>query len=159
MRTWSRCRWRKSSSPAPERGCCNFETTTAVKPPRGRAGMIATLLRKELRQHTGLFVLLGCVLFFGLILVSSNAVLSRSLGSGFAGLKVLLYTLLPAGAMLLGNALIASEFRHKTQLFLEGLPVPRWKLLAVKYATLLGALLLVTVVLLAGAWLGGRQSE
>ncbi len=121
--------------------------------------MIAALLRKELRQHAGLFGLLACVLVFGLLLVSSNAVFSRALGSGFAGLKFLLVTLLPVGAMLLGNALIASEFRHKTQLFLEGLPVPRWKLLAVKYATLLGALLLVSLVLLAGAWLGGRQGE
>lgn len=121
--------------------------------------MIAALLRKELRQHTGLFVLLACVLVFGLLIVSSNAVFSRALGSGFAGLKFLLCTLLPLGAMLLGNALIASEFRHKTQLFLEGLPVPRWKLLVVKYATLLGALVLVTLVLLAGAWLGGRQGE
>jgi hypothetical protein len=121
--------------------------------------MISALLRKELRQHTGLFALLACVLVFGLMLVSSNAVFSRGLGSGFAGLKFLLCTMLPLGAMLLGNALIASEFRHKTQLFLEGLPVPRWKLLAVKYATMLGALLLVTLVLLAGAWLGGRQGE
>lgn len=121
--------------------------------------MIRALLFKELRQHAGLCALLGVVLLLGLWLVVGNPLLSRALGSGFEGLRGILCTLLPIGALLLGNALIAAEFRHKTQLFLEGLPLPRWRLLVVKYALLHGVLLLLGGMLLVAAWWVGRRGE
>lgn len=120
--------------------------------------MIRALLGKELRQHARLFALLGIVLLFGLWLVAGNPLFSRAMGSGFAALRLLLITLLPVAALLLGNALVASEFRHKTQLFIEGLPVPRWQWLAVKHVVMLAALFSVALLMFAGAawsgWLG-----
>ena len=65
----------------------------------------------------------------------------------------------PLATLLLGHALIATEFRQKTQLFLEGLPLPRWKMLAVKHA--FGLLLIVCGVLaiFGAAWWSSKGRE
>lgn len=121
--------------------------------------MILALLRKELRQHGGVFVVLTLVLLLGLLLVGGNPVLRHISGSGFEGLRIAIISLLPAGAALLGNALVASEFRDKTRLFLEGLPIPRWQWLAAKYVMQIGVLLAIALIQLVGAWWLGRAGE
>ncbi len=121
--------------------------------------MILALLRKELRQHGGVFVVLTLVLLLGLLLVGGNPVLRHISGSGFEGLRIAIISLLPAAAALLGNALVASEFRDKTRLFLEGLPIPRWQWLAAKYVMQIGVLLGIASMQWMGAWWLGRSGE
>jgi hypothetical protein len=54
---------------------------------------------------------------------------------------------------------VSSEFRNRTQLFLEGLPMPRWLMLLVKYLLGLSLLITCTIVLLTAAWWKGRHAE
>ncbi len=121
--------------------------------------MIRGLLEKELRQHATLILFMLILLTTGLMMMQGTGLLARSGGSAFATLAWLLLVFLPLTCVILGNALIAGEFRHRTQIFLEGLPMPRWMMLAVKYA--LGLILLFSVVsaLLASAWWSTRGGE
>jgi hypothetical protein len=121
--------------------------------------MIGTLARKELNQHWHAFTLLMLVTFAGMGLVALGAQHRGAAGSLFEGLRAILMTLIPLAAMVLGHRLVAVEFRQKTQLFLEALPIPRWRLVAVKY--LFG---LAVIFLLAGGALAigaafARRSE
>ncbi len=78
-----------------------------------------------------LFVLI--LLTTGFVVLQNMEVLVQYGGSNFALLDQLLFSLLPIACLVIGNALIAAEFRQRTQVFLEGLPMPRWMMLAVKY--------------------------
>lgn len=95
--------------------------------------MIAALVEKELRQHGSMIVFFWMFIAIGLFLLKSNDVLSSVGGSGFYLVGWLLFVLFPLACLVLGNALIATEFRQQTQIFLEGLPLPRRKMVAVKY--------------------------
>ena len=70
-----------------------------------------------------------------------------------------LWTLCPLAGLVLANSLIAGEFRQKTQLFLEGLPLPRWEMALVKYALGLAVMLLAASGVLIASWWLGRGSE
>ncbi len=110
------------------------------------------LIEKELRQH-GLalvFVLLLVVAGVGVIL--KNGFMSRAFGTPFASVRFLLLTFLPLAGLVLAQVLIVTEYRHKTQLFLEGLPLPRWRMIAIKYA--LGLVLMAgsALAVLGVAW-------
>lgn len=109
--------------------------------------MIRGLIEKELRQHGFALGFLLVLPFAGLLLILSYGVLQRAGGGGFEAVRLLLYGFLPLASLVLGQLLIASEFRQKTQLFLEGLPLPRGWMLGVKFA--LGFLLVLLMTLLA----------
>ena len=121
--------------------------------------MTWALVRKEAQQHWLAFVLLAVFLFAltGLVGVASN--LRGEAGSVFMGLLIVLRFILPLGALLLSQRLVALEFREKTQLFLESLPLPRWRMLAVKYGVGLVVTLAVALGALALTAIFGRQSE
>ncbi|MDB6155665.1 MAG: hypothetical protein JWL90_4118 [Chthoniobacteraceae bacterium] len=121
--------------------------------------MIRGLLEKELRQHSLTFFCLILTLAGGLTLIMGNRVVHLSGGTTLFALQVLHYTFVPMACFVLGQVLIAIEFRQKTQLFLEGLPLPRWRMIAVKYA--LGLTLILTAVglVLALAVWKGRGSD
>ena len=121
--------------------------------------MTWALVRKEWQQHWLAFVLLAALTFAlaGLIGVAANH--RGEAGSVFMGQLMLLRFILPFGALLLSQRLVALEFREKTQLFLESLPLPRWRLLAVKYAFGLAAILAVAFGALALTAVFGRESE
>ena len=121
--------------------------------------MIRGLLEKELRQHGFTLAFLGVLLLGGLMLIGGHGLLRRVGGGGFFAVQLLHYTFVPLACLVLGQVLIATEFRQKTQLFLEGLPLPRWRMLLVKF--LLGLCTVVASVGLAlsFAWWDGRHSE
>ncbi len=117
------------------------------------------LLTKELRQHGFALAFLFLILVGGLLIITSNGLLRRVGGSGFEAVRLLHLTYMPLACLVLGQLLIALEFRQKTQLFLEGLPLPRWRMLAVKFALGLGTLLAAAGAALLVAWSSARGTE
>ena len=120
--------------------------------------MILALIEKELRQHGSMMLLFWIFIGVGLSLLTSNELLSTMGGSGFYLVSWILMVLFPLASLVLGNALIATEFRQKTQIFLDGLPLPRWKMVAVKYCCGLAAAqltaLMPLIIVIASAWNG-----
>lgn len=121
--------------------------------------MIRALVEKEIRQHGSMIFLFLILINAGMVILQSNRTLAISGGSGFAIVGWMLLVILPLGCLVLGNALIAVEFRQKTQIFLEGLPLPRWKMVTVKYVFGLGVTLLSSLLLLGTAMLAAWRSE
>jgi uncharacterized membrane protein len=106
--------------------------------------MTWTLLRKELRQHwVGLLTLLaaGCVCN---LLILGSVVAQGKKGSPFEGFQIYVVLMGLAGAMVLNHRLVVLEYQAKTQLFLEALPVARWRMIAVKYGLGLGVMIALT---------------
>lgn len=105
------------------------------------------LFHKEWRQHGAwFFLLLG--LSAGLFFLAAFASNADGTGAGaFYGIGNAYKFVLPLSCLILGNLLVATEFRLNTQLFLEGLPLPRWRMLTVKFA-------LAYFLAIACAWLG-----
>ncbi len=121
--------------------------------------MISGLVEKEVRQHTTLLIFITLVMLTGLFVLGSNKFLAQAGGSAFSLFSILWFLMLPLATLVLATGLVAAEFRNKTQLFLEGLPLPRWKMLAVKYLLGLAVVTACTTFLLAGAWWMGRNAE
>ena len=121
--------------------------------------MNRALLTKELRQHGFALMFLFLILLGGLALIAGNESLRRALGGGFSAVQVLHTTYVPLAALVLGQMLIATEFRQKTQLFLEGLPLPRWRMLAVKFALGLAVLAGALGAAIFAAWWQARGAE
>jgi hypothetical protein len=116
--------------------------------------MIRGLIEKELRQHGFALGFLIVLPFAALLLIFSYGALRRAGGGGFEAVRFLLYGFLPLACLVLGQLLIASEYRQKTQLFLEGLPLPRAWMLAVKFS--LGLIVVTLMTLLALGYIGWR---
>jgi hypothetical protein len=95
----------------------------------------------------------------GLIFISSHGLLRRAGGGGFDSVRLLLLFFFPLACLVLGQLLIASEFRQKTQLFLDGLPLPRWRMLAVKFGLGFLLMLLAAVMALAYVTWSARGTE
>ncbi|MDG2125355.1 MAG: hypothetical protein P8J87_16750 [Verrucomicrobiales bacterium] len=95
--------------------------------------MIWALFRKELRQHGGLMLLLVLVTSGATQVVQIAMSINGMAGSAFFGLGIALMTIVPLACLILGHRLVVVEFRDKTQLFLEALPISRMKLIGVKY--------------------------
>ncbi len=121
--------------------------------------MISGLIEKELRQHK---MLLSCVLLLlaaGLTMILENRLVQTVFGSPFGALRLLLLTMLPLAGLMLSHALVVTEFRNRTQLFLEGLPLPRWRMIAIKYALGLLLMLGTAALTLAMAWQRSRGHD
>ena len=121
--------------------------------------MIRGLLEKEYRQHSRLAVYILLIVVVGQLVLTFNKFINEQGGSSFFLLSKLWFFIIPLVTLVLGTALVATEFRNRTQLFLEGLPMPRWVLLVVKYLIGLGIVLFCTSLLLVGAWWNGRNAE
>jgi hypothetical protein len=111
--------------------------------------MLRGLIEKELRQHAVSFMVLLLLMLCGLALITSNRLISRFSGTSLEAFAMLLRILIPIASMTLGHVLVTGEFRQRTQLFLEGLPLPRWRFLALKYALGLGFTVMIGGVALA----------
>ncbi len=94
--------------------------------------MTGMLFKKECRQHGIWFILLAVTTPLLLRFVSAAVNASGGGGGVMAGLGTGFRVVLPIMIWILAFLLIAVEFRQKTQLFLEGLPLPRWRMIAVK---------------------------
>ena len=114
--------------------------------------MTRGLLAKELRQHGFTLAFLLLLVVGGLVFIGANGALRRASGGGLAAVQFLHFSFVPLAGLVLGQILIATEFRQKTQLFLEGLPLPRWRMLAVKFALGFGVLLAAIALALFVAW-------
>ncbi len=117
------------------------------------------LLEKELRQSALTF---GVIV--GVALVAAAAILygqplARLKGSVLQLASYVMMAFLPLGCHGLAGSMIGGEFRHKTQIFLEGLPLPRWQMLCVKFFLGLAAATVLVWLLIAAAWLKGRDAE
>lgn len=110
------------------------------------------LVRKELIEHQLLLLFLILLSVSGMGLISGHKLIHDAGGSAFFPVKIALKTLIPLACVALTHALIALEFRHKTQLFLEALPLPRWRMLVVKYLLGLSVMLAIVVIILMVAW-------
>jgi hypothetical protein len=119
----------------------------------------AGLIEKELRQNSLMILLLGMMLTLSLIMILNTAKLSSSMGSSLELAKTILSIAMVLGGYVQANFIIASEFRQKTQIFLEGLPLPRWRMLAVKYVLGLLSMVGVALLLVAAAWWQARSHE
>jgi hypothetical protein len=113
--------------------------------------MIVALIEKEMRQHGAMLFLFWAFIGAGFYFLKSNEILASVGGSGFYLVAWIHFVLFPLACLVLGNALIATEFRQKTQIFLDGLPLPRWKMVAVKYCCGLVAAQLTALMPLAVA--------
>ena len=121
--------------------------------------MIRGLLTKELRQHGSALAFLFLVIVGGLALIAGNESLRRAFGGGFSVVRLLHTTYVPLASLVLGQMLIATEFRQKTQLFLEGLPLPRWRMLAVKFVLGFAVLAGAIGAAIFAAWWQARGAE
>ena len=121
--------------------------------------MIRGLIEKELRQSRMAFLMMLLFLGTGLWAVFRSPLVLRSGGSSFDAMRMLLFVFMPLACLVLAQSVIAGEFRQKAQLFLEGLPLPRWQMIAVKYTLGLGIVWLVTLAMGAGAWWHTQGAE
>jgi len=111
--------------------------------------VIRGILNKEFYQHRLLLLLLPFLIPCGWLLYGGMREFTLSGGSQFYNLSWFLWLFFPLFTLILANAIVADEFRQRTQVFLEGLPVPRLVFLLVKYS--LGLLVtLFTAILLLG---------
>jgi hypothetical protein len=109
--------------------------------------MIVALFRKELRQHWPALLLIALLTMGGYGLIILGALLRGESGSVFESLRVFIIMIVVLASLVLCHRLVVVEYAAKTQLFLEALPVSRWRMVAAKYA--LGLTVMVGIVLLA----------
>ncbi len=95
--------------------------------------MTRALVLKELRQHGTALLVVGALVVGGCHVVQRAIGSSGMAGSDFQALGIALVFLLPIAGIIVGHLLVATEFRQKSQLFLEALPLPRWRMVAVKF--------------------------
>jgi len=121
--------------------------------------MTAVLFRKEWRQHGLWFLILGGLTLVIFLLVVQGVNQDGTGGGIFFGIGQGMTYVFPIVVFILCHLLVAVEYRNKTQLFLEGLPLPKWKMVFVKafIATLLVCLYTIGIVLIG--WLASGGSE
>jgi hypothetical protein len=117
------------------------------------------LLQKELRQSALTFGVIVTVTLVAAAAILYGQPLARLKGSGLHLASYVMMIFLPLGCHGLAGSMIGGEFRHKTQIFLEGLPLPRWQMLCVKFFMGLAATTALVWLLIAAAWLKGRHAE
>jgi hypothetical protein len=105
--------------------------------------MNSALVRKELRQHF-MFLLLTLLVISAATLITFVVVqLSGASGNPYDALKICVVIYVPFMSWMLSNLLVIHEYRSKTQLFLEVLPLSRASMLLTKY--FLGLFLLCSI--------------
>ena len=93
--------------------------------------MIRALVLKELRQHWWAFLTLAGMALSGYLLMLGAGTMKGT--TPFEALANFVKWMGVLGGAMLAHRLVVLEYRAKTQLFLESLPLARWHMLAVKY--------------------------
>ncbi len=106
--------------------------------------MIRTLLAKELRQHWIGLLVLAVLWLLIYLLTALGSIVQGAMLSYFEPLGSFLHLGAILGSVTLGRLLVVGEYRERTQLFLEALPVSRIAMIAVKW--FLGAAVLMGLV-------------
>ncbi len=120
--------------------------------------MIRAILYKELRQHWWAFLLIGLICAFGFFGQTASSSLRESAGSAFSLLSSFgIYIAL--ASLILANRLVASEYHSQTQLFLEALPLPRRRIILIKYFLGLTVIALIAVSAFTATILIGFRTE
>jgi len=121
--------------------------------------MTFTLLLKEWQQHRWSLLILALVSTAIAALQAFGSLQVGTSGGVFEEMSTNFTYLLPITGWILSHFLIVTEFRQKSQLFIEGLPLPRWRMIAVKCAIALGfAAMMVLGSILIGWWIGGKST-
>lgn len=115
--------------------------------------MTHPLVRKELREHFGILLVVWAVCALGLLGLLATA---RDAGSPLVAWRNLVTVFGPLLSLALANRLVVREYAGRTQLFLETLPMGRAQVIAVKWLTGAACLLApmavgLGVILLAAA--------
>ena len=120
--------------------------------------MLGSLIRKELRQHWLVFLLLTVLLFGGMLVIGLALVAKGLSATMLDGIRMFLALFVPIAAALITGRLVVAEYRAKTQLFLEGLPLSRALRVAVNFFSGLPVLLGGVAAMLAiAAAIGARH--
>ncbi|MCB1231927.1 MAG: ABC transporter permease [Verrucomicrobiae bacterium] len=94
--------------------------------------MTSTLIRKELHQHWWAFLLIGLLSLLGIGWILLFSIMQGQGGSHLIAMRLHAF-LLAFSALILGNRLVVAEYSSRTQLFLESLPLPRLRIVLVKF--------------------------
>ena len=105
--------------------------------------MTVALIIKELRQHWLAFLLATGLTGVGTVVLAASTAFQNA-GSTFDTLQRFLSSFFVIMTLVICNRLVVVEYQSKTQLFLEGLPISRVRMILVKY--LFGFFLLMTMV-------------
>ncbi len=120
--------------------------------------MIRAILYKELRQHWWAFLLIGLICTLGFFGQLASSSIRGSGGSAFSLLSGFgIYIAL--ASLILANRLVASEYHSQTQLFLEALPLPRKRIILLKYFLGLTVIAIIAVFAFATTLLIGFRTE
>jgi hypothetical protein len=114
--------------------------------------MTRTLIWKELRQHRLPFALMTAGAMLGHALILITTLVGARAGTPFEGLRLFLILIGFVSALLLCHRLVVVEYQARSQLFLEGLPVSRWRMVAVKFGLGLAAMLGLFALAFLAAW-------
>jgi hypothetical protein len=109
--------------------------------------MTWALLRKELHQHWWAFLIIGAVSALGYLMILGTTAIQRQAGTPFAGLRMFVILIGTTTALVICQRLVAVEYQARTQLFLEALPMSRWRMVTIKYC--LGLAVIAFIVTLA----------
>lgn len=99
------------------------------------------LLKKELREHRWMLLVMLLIVAFGQFVMLKNAAM---MGSPKVAFRMMVAFIAPLMALMLVNRLVVQEYMGRTQLFLETLPIHRGQVIALKW--LLGAALLLSAM-------------
>lgn len=120
---------------------------------------LATLLRKELRQHALALAGLGLVLPLAWGVAALANLGSPDSLTFLMAHAVFLWVFVPLAGLVLGNRLVVAEYHGRTQHFVEALPLRRLEMVAVKYALGLTLLLAVAAASLGATALVAARTE
>lgn len=117
--------------------------------------MIRAILGKEWRQHRLTLVMVVMVLAGGVPLLALAPAIGQTDDTPLAALRLLLLMLLPVVCLVLGQALVASEYRLPVHAFIDGIPLSRGWMVTLKYLVGLFALLMgLGLALGVAVWIG-----
>ncbi len=91
------------------------------------------ILVKEWRQHRGQLLATVLVIAGSVLLIAALPVIGKSNDTPLEALRLLHFSLLPISCLVLAQALVASEYHHPVHVFIDGIPISRSRMVAIKF--------------------------